>query len=253
MILSDQFFLRIDKKDVKVESILQKKLTELSIMNPINSFFWKLILSPLYFLYSFRVPKLELKGVTSEIRALRISKMVSPLCIRTRFLFIFDSLARVIILDEKRIHKRGQRFQILRNEINKAKNLMYTTEVFQGESAIDILDSYCLKGKGRNWRNESRYMIGEDECNLFVCAGFNMNKEIIAVNATLVSNSYAYMFFYSGKEKRNIRWLITERIIEYAFSKGVFIFHTDNLLDVSTGSYIFQKALGYETVRLRFK
>jgi hypothetical protein len=253
MFLSDQFFLRIDKKDIKVDSFLQKNLTELSIKNPINSFFWKLILSPLYLLHSFRAPKLELKGVNSEIRVLRINKMVDAFCIRTRFLFVFDSLARVIILDEKRINKRGQRFQILRNEINKAKKLMYTTEVFQGELAMEILDSFYLMGRGRNWRNQSRYIFGKHDCKLFVCAGFNMNKDIIAVNATLVSHSYAYMFFYSGLEKRNIRWMITERMIEYAFSQGVTIFHTDNLLDVSTGSYVFQKAMGYQTVRLRFK
>jgi hypothetical protein len=253
MMISDKDFLRISNKDDKTSSFLQKKLNNLANMNPIISFFWKLIMSPFYFIHVFRSPKIELKGVNKDIRPLRLNPTVRPLCIRTRFLFIFDSLARVIILDEKRIEKRGQRYQIVRNEINKAKTLGYTTEVFQGELAIDTLDNYFLTGGGRNWRNESRYTISEHEYDLFVCAGFNLDKEIIAVNAALVSNSYAYMFFYSGIEKRNIRWLISERMIEYAYSQGVTNFHTDNLLDVSTGSYVFQKAMGYQTVRLRFK
>jgi hypothetical protein len=42
-------------------------------------------------------------------------------------------------------------------------------------------------------------------------------------------------------------------MVEYAYSQGVINFHTDNLLDVSIGSYVFQKAMGYQTVRLRFK
>lgn len=49
-----------------------------------------------------------------------------------------------------------------------------------------------------------------------------------------------------------MRWLVTESLIEDAFKQGVSIFHTDNLLDVSSGTYIFQKAMGYETVRLSF-
>jgi hypothetical protein len=253
MILSDKDFLRISNNDVKSTSYLQKKLNDLPKMNSTIAFIWKLILSPFYFVHSVRSPRLDLMEVNKEIRPLRINPAVSPLCIRTRFSFIFDSLARVIRLNEKRLNKRGRRYQTLRNEINKAKSLGYTTEVFRGELAIDILDNYFLTGGGRNWRNESRYIIGEYECDLFVCAGFNLDKKIIAVNAALVSNSYAYMFFYSGIEKRNIRWLISERMIEYAYSQDVTNFHTDNLLDVSTGSYVFQKAMGYETVRLRFK
>jgi hypothetical protein len=152
-----------------------------------------------------------------------------------------------------RIIKKGQRFQILRNELNKAANLGYTTEIFQGEMAIDVLDRFYLTEGGRNWREVSNFRIGKHDCELFVCVGFNSDKEIIGVNATLVSKSYAYTFFYCGIVKQNIRWLITERLIEYLYRIDISLLHTDNLLDVSTGSYIFQKAMGYKTVRLVFK
>ena len=250
--ISDKDFLRIDNLEFNNSSYVQKKLNELAEKSIISGLFWKILISPIFFIHSFRQPKLKLFQVNKEIRRFRSNKKTNSFCVRTKIPFVFDCLARVVILDKKRITKQGQRYQILRNEINKAKKLGYTTEISQGESAEAMLDKFYQVAKKRNWRDESRYIIGKSKCNLFVCTGFNQDKEIIAINASLVSNSYAYMFYYCGIEQKNIRWLLSERAIEYAYNKGVHIFHTDNLLDVSTGSFIFQKALGYKTVRLKF-
>jgi lysylphosphatidylglycerol synthetase-like protein (DUF2156 family) len=176
----------------------------------------------------------------------------NPFCLRTQIPIVFDSLARVIILDEQRINKKGQRYQNLRNELNKAIKLGYTTKIFQGDSATAMLDKFYQITKNRNWRNDTRYFCSKNEYNIFACAVFNSKNEIIAMNAVLVSNSYAYVFYYYSIEKKNIRWLLTEHLIEHVYNQGVKVFHTDNLLDVSTGSFVFQEEMGYKTVRLKF-
>jgi hypothetical protein len=81
----------------------------------------------------------------------------------------------------------------------------------------------------------------------------NEQSEIVAVSAAWISVNYAFNFYYFSIEKHNFRWMVTEKLIQYAFGEGVLVFHTDNLMDTSVGSYEFQKALGYKTVRLRFK
>ena len=249
----DEDFLRIDKKGYKPTSFLQKKLNELPTINPVIAFYLKLILFPAYLIYSRSLPIVKATKISKQIRSLRYSNQFSALCLRTRLFFVFDLMSRVVILDEKRINKRGQTYQNLRNEINKCKALGYTSEIVLGEMAIELLDNYCLTRAGRNWRNETRYSSGKYDCNIFACVGFNSDKEISALNAVIFTGPYAYMFFYSGLVKENIRWLITEHAIEFAYNQGVSIFHTDNLLDVSIGSYIFQKEMGYKTVRLKFK
>jgi hypothetical protein len=253
VIFSEIDFLRIDKKYDMPNSFLHKKINELPNMNLPASIFWKLIIFPCYLIHSWSAPKITLNAISKDIRTLRIRKNFRPLPLRVRFSLVFYSLARVIVLDERRVNKVGNGYQILRNEINKSIKLGYTTEIYQGEIALEMLDRYCTTVSTRNWRDESKFRIRQYNCDVFVCVGFNSNKEIIAINATLVSNSYANTFFYSAIVKKNIRWLVTERLIEYAYSKGILLLHTDNLLDVSTGSYTFQKAMGYETVRLRFK
>jgi hypothetical protein len=197
MTFTDRDFLRIDKKDYHSSSFLQKKINEISKMNLLVSLFWRLIISPCYFIYSRSVPRIVLNGVSKDIRKLRFGNNISPFCFRIRFSFIFYSLARVIVLDDMRISKKGQMFLTLRNELNKAEKLGYSTEIFQGEMAIALLDRFCLTGVVRNWREVSNFRIGKHDCELFVCVGFNSDKEVIGVNTTLVSKSYAYNIFYS--------------------------------------------------------
>jgi hypothetical protein len=251
--LNDKDFLRNDKESYIYVSFVNKKLNQLKELNHIHAFFWKLLLTPLYFYYSSKKPVVRVQNLDRKFMRLRINKMVSKFSLRTKTLFGFDSLARIIVLSEKRIIKSGKKYKNLRNEINKANKLGYSVELFGGRSAELILDDFCSKIKFRDWRKELSNSIDHDELHIICCAAFNQRLEIVAVGSILVSSNYAYMQFYAATEKQNVRWLVMENLIETAFKQGVFIFHTDNLLDVSNGSYIFQKEMGYETVRLRFR
>jgi hypothetical protein len=250
--LQDRDFLRNDKEGDDYFSFVNKKFNQISEYSFIHSFFWKLLLAPIYFSHSFNQPIVRIANSDKRFLKLRTNKMNSRFSIRTKVLFVFDSLARIIFLDERRVKKSGKSYEVLRNEINKANRLGYSVELFYGRSAKLVLDDFCSKDKLRDWRKELSNSLDYDDFPIICCAGFNQRSEIVAVASILVSSEYAYLHFYSATDKRNVRWLVTENLIEAAFNQGVSIFHTDNLLDVSSGSYIFQKAMGYETARLSF-
>jgi hypothetical protein len=250
--LQDKDFLRNDKENYSYISFINRKLNQLKDLNHMHAFFWKLLLTPVYFFYSGKKHVVRVKNVDRKFLRLRINKTASGFCLRTKTLFVFDSLARIIILSEERVSKYGKKYNNVRNEVNKANKLGYSVELFKGRSAELLLDNFCSKTKLRDWRKELSNSLNHDDLPIICCAAFNQRLEIVAVGSILVSSNYAYMHFYSATEKQNVRWLVTESLIETAFEQGIFIFHTDNLLDVSNGSYVFQKAMGYETVRLRF-
>jgi hypothetical protein len=190
--------------------------------------------------------------VNPRIHFFRKSSSIDTFFLRTRIKFIFYSLARVIVLNETRINRTGPDWQILRNELNKARALGYRTKLYEDEAAISLLDELFLKYQRRDFRNESGFSGNLEGVHLIVCVGINKEGNIAVVSAAWVSESYARLFYYFSTEKHHIRWLVTEELIQTAYKLGVRIFQTDNLLDTSTGSYIFQQKCGYKTVRLRF-
>jgi hypothetical protein len=221
-------------------------------MPVLAAIFWKLLLAPFWIVHVITRPKIRVKQVNPKIHFFRISSSYDPFCLRARFPFIFNSLARVIELTETRINRAGSDWQVLRNELSKASKLGYSTKLYEDEAAISLLDELYLKHKERNFRNESGFSGDLEAMHLIVCAGRNKEEEVVAVSAAWVSESYAVMFYYFSTEKRQIRWLVNENLIQTTYKRGVRIFQTDNLMDTSTGSYIFQKKFGYRTVRLRF-
>jgi len=251
--LSERDFLRLDKPEIVPFSYLQTIINELASMHPVRALVCKVLLSPLWFTFSYSLPLIRVKEVDARIRKLRNNSWKNKLCIRSQVPFVFDSLARVIVLDEQRVDKRGHNYKVLRNELNKSLNRGYKTEIFQGQVAMKILDDFSSSRGRRNWRNETRLDLAVGDIRLAVCAGFNSSGEIISVGAMWVSQSYAYLFFYDSVEKLQIRWLLIESLIEFAYGVGVILFHTDNLMDTSTGSYVFQNSLGYTTARLSFR
>ena len=250
--LSDRDFLRLDRLEVASFSFFHKLLNQLVTMHPARALLCKVLISPVWFTYSFRQPLVLVNKVDPRIRKLRINSTENNLSVRSQVPFIFDSLARVIILNERRVDKRGRTYSVLRNELHKGSKLGFSCAIFEGPSATKVLDDFYTTSGRRNWRNETRFDKVAEGIRLVASAGLNSSGDIIAVGAMWVSGSYAYVFYYNAVEKLNIRWLVTERLVEFGYSAGVKVFHTDNLMDVSTGSYIFQKSLGYSTVRLRF-
>jgi hypothetical protein len=155
-------------------------------------------------------------------------------------------------LSDTRINKAGSDWQVLRTELNKASKIGYTTTLYEDEEAVSFLDELFLKHQRRNFRNESGFDGDLADLRLIVCAGCNKEDEIVAVSAAWISTSYAVLFYYFSTEKRQIRWLVNEELIQAAYRRGVRVFLTDNLMDTPTGSYIYQRQCGYQTVRLRF-
>jgi hypothetical protein len=149
-------------------------------------------------------------------------------------------------------HSPVSQFEVTRYELNKASTIGYTTTLYEDAEAVSLLDELFLKHQVRNFRNESGFSGDLEDLHLFVCAGRNKEDEIVAVSAAWVSTSYAVLFYYFSTEKRQIRWLVNGDLIQAAYKRGVRVFQTDNLMDTSTGSYIFQQKCGYETMRLRF-
>ena len=197
-------------------------------------------------------PKVQVRKVNKKIYSFLKFSIYEPFGLRAKFPFIYNSLARVVILNETRINRAGTDWQVLRNELNKASKLGYTTTLYEDEEAVSLLDELFLKYQGRSFQNESGFSGYLEDMHLIVCAGRNKEDDIIAVSAVWVSTSYAVLIYYFSIEKRQIRWLVNEELIQAAYKRGVRVFHTDNLLDTSTGSYIYQQKCGYETVRLRF-
>jgi len=250
--LSDHDFTRLDYRSLETFSGIQRKVNELSHMNVLVALMWKLLLAPPWLSHVVSRPKIKVRNVNQRIHSFRKSSSYDPFCLRTKFPFIFNSLARVIILNETRIQRAGSDWQVLRNELNKAGKIGYTTTLYEDEKAVSLLDELFVKHQRRNFRNESGFAGELEDLRLIVCAGRNKENEIIAVSAAWVSSSYAVLFYYFSTEKRQIRWLVNEELIQAAYRRGVRVFQTDNLLDTSTGSYIYQQKCGYQTMRLRF-
>lgn len=249
--LSDHDFTRLDFRSKEAFSGIQRKINELSHMSVLVALMWKLLLAPLWLSHAVSRPKIKVRNVNKRIHSFLKSSVYDPFCIRTIFPFIYNSLARVVILNETRINRAGSDWQVLRNELNKASKLGYTTTLYEDEEAVSLLDELFLNHQRRSFRNESRYSGDLEDMHLIVCAGRNKEDDIIAVSAAWVSASYAILIYYFSIEKLQIRWLVNEELIQAAYKRGVRVFHTDNLLDTPTGSYIYQQKCGYQTVRLR--
>ena len=213
---------------------------------------WKLLLAPIWFSHVVSRRKIKVRNINQRIHSFRKSSSYDPFCLRSKFPFIHNSLARVIILNEARINRAGSDWKVLRNELNKAIKIGYTTTLHVDAEAVSLLDELFLKHQVRNFRNESGFSGDFEDLHLIVCVGRNKEDDIVAVSAAWVSTSYAVLFYYFSIEKRQIRWLVNEELIQAAYKRGVRVFQTDNLMDTSTGSYIYQQKCGYQTVRLRF-
>ena len=246
-------FLRLDSREDRPCSPFNKKINELSRMHPLIAFTWKFVLAPIWLLFVLSRPRIVIKNVNREIFKVSRIGNFSPFCLRSKSQFIHYSLSRVITLDIKRIRRQGKEFKVLRNELNKAEKNGYTIDWFEGSDGVDFLEDMNSRYRERDWRGE--YLKDPDPGNihLIVGAAKNQKNEIVGVSAIWISGPYTSHFYYFGLEKHSIRWILTEKLIERAFNSGATVFHTDNLMDVTSGSYIFQKALGYQTVRLRFR
>lgn len=251
--LVERDFFKIDQSNAKSFSLINKKINELSKMKPLVAFFWKLILAPIWALFVKTLPKVTIKNVNKKVHSFSTNTDVDRYCIRSKWPFIYYSLARVIILDENRISKSGKEFKVLRNEINKARNLGYQIHLLQDSDGIDFLGQVHLKYRGRNWERDYLKNRGLEGIKLVVGVAKNLNLEIVGVSAIWISGSYASNFYYYGVEKRHVRWILPEALIEAAFNLGVEVFQTDNLMDISAKTDVFQKALGHKTVRLSMK
>jgi hypothetical protein len=244
-------FFKLDDEETKPFSWINKKINELSKIKPLVAFFWKLILAPIWLLFVKTLPKVTIKNVNKKVHSFSINTDVDRYCIRSKWPFIYYSLARVIILDENRISRRGKKFKVLRNEINKARNLGYQIHLLHDGDGIDFLRQVHLRYRGGNFARDYLKQGDLEGSKLVVGVARNIHQELVGVSAIWISGSYASNFYYYGVEKQHIRWMLPETLIEAAFNLGVEVFQTDNLMDISAKTDVFQKALGYKTVRLR--
>jgi hypothetical protein len=251
--LTNEDFLRIDKAGTEFHSFVHKKINQLFKINPIFGLFWKLFFAPRWIIFSYRQPKIIIKNTNYKIHRFLVKFPNGPFCIRARVPFVYYSLSRIVYLDRARISKHGEKYRKLRGEINKAERNGFNCEIFQNSEAIKVLDEMHQKSGFRNWRDVTRIQDNFDSVNLVVGACMNQKLDIVAVSAVWLSGTYSFNFYYYATEKKYVRWLLTERLIEDMFCRDVLVFHTDNLMDLSVGSYAFQKNLGYETVRLKFR
>ena len=221
-------------------------------MTVLVAFIWKCLLTLPWLLHVLSGPKIGLKNINKKIHFFRKSASSDPFCLRARSPFVFNSLARVILLTERRILRVGSEWRSLRNELNSTRSLGYGVKIYKDYEAVSLLDQLFILHQKRNFRVESGFSGDLEGIGLIVCAGSNSKGEVVAVSAAWVSATYAINFYYFSTENYQIRWLVNEELIQAAYKRGVKVFQTDNLMDTSTGSYIYQKQCGYQTVRLKF-
>ena len=251
--LTESDFFRLDGTETKPFSVINKKINELSRMKPHVAFIYKLLLAPVWLTFVSTLPKVIVKNVNKKVHSFSMNGALDRYCLRSKSPFIYYSLSRVILLNEERIRRRGREFKVVRNEINKAEKMGYQTLLLQDSDGIDILENFHLRYRGRNW--ESDYLKDREleGIKLVVAVARNIHQELVGISAMYISGSYASNFYYYSVEKQYVRWMLSEALIEAAFNLGVEVLQTDNLMDVSKKASVFQKDLGYETVRLRMK
>jgi hypothetical protein len=169
-----------------------------------------------------------------------------------RINFLQYSLSRVVILDSRRIQKIGKENSALRNELNFLFRSGYKARVLKNSLAIKYLDELCSALEIPNWRSSTLVPSEYYDIQLFAAIVENSRGDVVAVSLAFASEDLANNFYYCGLESNSVRWLATESLIEATYGARVKYFRTDNLLDVSIGSYEFQEKMGYATSNLKF-
>ena len=244
-------FLRVDDKN-SAKGPINRLLNSLDSMNFFLSLISKFLLMPFWLILRFQVPTICLKGVSKDITKLIRWPNSNPFCLRIRYRYFGYSLSRIIILNEPRFEKKGKAYSAIRNELNSLFKNGFKSETQKNEDAADSLDSFfALSGK-RNWRNIAQVPSSYEDIQLLVTIVESQAGVPVAASAAFVSGCLANNFYYFGVVPNSVRWLATEKLVEEAYSAGVKYFRTDNLLDVSHGSYEFQKKMGYVTCNLKW-
>jgi hypothetical protein len=244
-------FLRVDDKS-SAKGPWNRLLNSLDSMNFFLSLISKFLLMPFWLILRFQVPTIYLKGVSKDISKLTRWPNANPFCLRIRYRYFGYSLSRVIILNEFRVEKKGRVYSAIRNELNSLAKRGFKSKALQNDDAAGSLDAFfALSGK-RNWRNITQVPSTYEDIQLLATIVENKAGEPIAASAAFVSGCLVNNFYYFGLIPNSVRWLATEKLVEEAYAAGVKYFRTDNLLDVSHGSYEFQKKMGYVTCNLKW-
>jgi len=249
--IRESIFLRVDDKS-STKGPINRLLNSLHSMNFFLSLISKFLLMPFWLILRFEVPTIYLEDVSKDITKLTRSPNSNPFCLRIRYRYFGYSLSRVIVLNEHRVEKKGRAYSAIRNELNSLSKNGFKSKTLRNEDAADSLDAFFAVSGKQNWRNISRVPSSYEDCQLLATIVENEVGVPVAASAAFVSGCLANNFYYFGVVSNSVRWLACEKLVEEAYSAGVKYFRTDNLLDVSHGSYEFQKKLEYVTCNLKW-
>ena len=229
---------------------IQARVNRLDKVTAFSAILLKVFLSYYWIILRSTVPTYSVLQIDSEFNTLRIWPGSKIFSLRSNLKFFRDSLSRVICLNHRRFTKRGKLYASIRNELNSIKRDGYSIERFQDENAKELCEEIFSGLQSRNWNTSSRFPIDFKRFSLLVVIVRDSFSRPVTINAAWVMGEFAENFYYCSPFGAETRLLATESLVEFCFENGAKFFRTDNLLDLCTDTYNFQRKLHYETCNI---
>ena len=248
---SERDLLRLSEGE-RPSSPIQGRINQLHHIGTFSAIFSKLYLGYYWLTLRRTLPTINIKNIEPEINQLRVWPESKPFTLRHQVAFFRDSLSRVILLDRRRVEKRGRANAPIRNELNLRQRQGYTVERYLDERAREICEELFLDPQWRSWNLSTRFPPNFERTSLVAVVIRDPFSRIVTIDAAWVSGNFAENFYYCSQIKVETRMLAAESLIEICFEKGVQYFRTDNLLDLFIDTYNFQEKLGYITCNIKW-
>jgi len=199
--------------------------------------------------YRFFIPRMNIHDLRPVNRMYRQNLLAKKILLN----FGANNSFRVLEIDQKRLSRKSRKFHMLRQKINQANRLRYTTEIIFGSQAFETLRKF-EKEHGW-WRLERELDLISQIApeRLVSVAVYDTQNSIISVATCHLGTETSQLLFLLTNRRGAARWFAFETLLNFLGKENFVKLVCDSLIYLDSTGYLFQKHLGFKTYNVNFK